>query len=112
MLSALAPARRRLVVGVAGLAVAAALAVGVVVVVGKSGGAPAAPPDRPGPVLLVPGYGGSTAVLDSLAARLRAAGRDARVVPLPGSGTGDLRVQATALDAAARQAAAGPRVSL
>ena len=53
--------------------------------------------DRPGPVLLVPGYGGSTAGLDQLAARLRAAGRDASLLRLGGDGTGDLREQADLL---------------
>lgn len=58
--------------------------------------------DSRGPVLLVPGYGGSTTGLDALAGRLRAAGRTAVVVPLPGDGTGDLRTQATLLGAAVR----------
>jgi triacylglycerol esterase/lipase EstA (alpha/beta hydrolase family) len=57
--------------------------------------------EKPGPVLLVPGYGGSTAALQGLADRLTAAGRDATVVALPGDGTGDLRASADALDAAA-----------
>ena len=55
----------------------------------------------------MPGYGGSTSALDVLAARLRSAGRDATVVRLPGDGTGELRDQATVLDAAARSAIAG-----
>ncbi len=56
------------------------------------------PPDRPGPVLLVPGYGGSTAGVSVLAERIRATGRDATVVELPSNGTGDLRLQADAVD--------------
>jgi triacylglycerol lipase len=51
----------------------------------------------PGPVVLVPGYGGSTGSLEQLALRLRAAGRQVSVLHLVGDGTGDLRVQATAL---------------
>lgn len=65
-----------------------------------------APQDAPGPVLLVPGYGGSTAALEQLAAELRQAGRLATVVPLPGDGTGDLRDSVAALDAAASAALA------
>ena len=60
----------------------------------------AAPQDEPGPVLLVPGYGGSTVGLEVLAQALRAQGREATVVPLPGDGTGDLRASADALEAA------------
>ena len=62
--------------------------------------------DRPGPVLMGPGYGGSTAALEVLAGKLRANGRSARVVVLPGDGTGDLREAARALDVAARAAVA------
>lgn len=54
-----------------------------------------------GPVLLVPGYGGTTADLQPLAARLQAAGRTVVVVDLPAGGTGDLRAAARALGAAA-----------
>src|SRR4051812_29051304 len=60
--------------------------------------------DQPGPVLLVPGYGGSTASLTVLAQALRAAGRQATVVQLPGDGTGDLHAQAERLKAAANTA--------
>jgi triacylglycerol esterase/lipase EstA (alpha/beta hydrolase family) len=56
--------------------------------------------DKPGPVLLVPGYGGGTGALDQLARRLTAAGRQATIVPLPGDGTGDLDAQAVTLGAA------------
>ena len=59
---------------------------------------------RPGTVVLVPGYGGSRTALNELAARLAAAGRSTEVLALPGDGTGDLLVQADALDAAVRGA--------
>lgn len=49
-------------------------------------------------MLLVPGYGGSTGSLGTLAARIRQTGRTATVVRLAGSGTGDLNVQARVLD--------------
>ncbi len=97
--------RRRLLAVVSAVAVLA-LCLGVVVaMVTRSGPAVTpVPQDRPGPVLLVPGYGGSTASLADLATRLVAAGHDAHVVVPPGEGTGDLREQARVLDAAARAA--------
>ncbi len=55
---------------------------------------------RLGPVLLVPGYGGDTSSLQPLAARLRAAGRTATVLQLPGAGTGSLIADAAVLNAA------------
>ena len=60
----------------------------------------------PGPVLLVPGYGGGTVSLEVLAATLRARGRVATVLTLAGDGTGDLRVQAQRLAEAANAAMA------
>ncbi|GAA2585284.1 lipase [Winogradskya consettensis] len=61
-------------------------------------------PDQaaPGTVLLVPGYGGSTSALSRLAVTLRAAGREAKVVTLPGDGTGDLLASADTLEVAVR----------
>lgn len=110
MLSALPPVRRRLVLGVLSVLVVGVLVAVVLVVVDRVGSSSAASApvrqDEPGPVLLVPGYGGSTSALDVLAARLRAAGRDATVVRLPGDGTGELRDQAAVLDRAARSAIA------
>ena len=107
MLAGLSPARRRVVLAllVVVIAVAAALTIALV------GRGPAqvdrpVPQTRPGPVLLVPGYGGGTGSLQSLADRLTAAGRDATVVPLPGDGTGDLRASAAALDTAVSDALA------
>lgn len=61
---------------------------------------PAADQAVAGPVLLVPGYGGSTGALEVLATALRQAGRTAQVVPLPGDGTGDLALSVAALEAA------------
>ena len=116
MLAGLSPARRRLVLGLLALVVVVAALVAAVVVPRLSGGDDDAGPvtldqDTPGPVLLVPGYGGSTSALQRLADRLTAAGRDATVVPVPGEGTGDLQESATALatavdDALARTGAA------
>jgi triacylglycerol esterase/lipase EstA (alpha/beta hydrolase family) len=63
--------------------------------------------DRPGPVLLVPGYGGQRSSLAPLAARIRAAGRPASVVSLPGNGTGDLNADAAALNGAVTRALEG-----
>ena len=86
--------RRRILLGALALAVAACR--------GRrgagSGGPPEPVPGRPGTVLLVPGYGGSTTSLDELAARIRSTGRTATVVPLAGDGTGDLTVQARVLN--------------
>jgi triacylglycerol lipase len=103
----LSPARRRVILGFLVLAVLAATAV-IATFATQSG--PAAAPvaqGRPGPVLLVPGYGGSTGSLQPLADVLTAAGRDATVVALPGDGTGDLNASADALgravDAARRR---------
>jgi pimeloyl-ACP methyl ester carboxylesterase len=57
-----------------------------------------------GPVLLVPGYGGSLASLQPLKAALEAEGRTVVVVPAPGDGTGDLDAQAGHLATAAQDA--------
>jgi len=65
-------------------------------------GAPAQ--NRLGPVLLVPGYGGESGSLDTLASRIRANGRPATVLQLPGSGTGSLVADAVALNSAVAQA--------
>lgn len=87
--------RRRVLLGGLALAVAAA---GVVIGLQVSRGQPEPVAGRPGAVLLVPGYGGSTTSLDELAARIRATGRTATVVQLAGNGTGDLTVQASVLN--------------
>jgi triacylglycerol lipase len=105
VLAGLSPARRRVVLALLALVLVAAAAVTATVVVPRLSGtdttavAPDAQ-DAPGPVLLVPGYGGSTASLQALADRLTAAGRDATVVQVPGGGTGDLTASADVLAAA------------
>jgi triacylglycerol lipase len=106
------PARRRAFVGgVALLAAAGVAAAAVAVGVHLAGDRPPAgppPPGRPGPVLLVPGYGGSTSALAVLARRIRAVtGRPATVVALPGNGTGSLSLDAGVLNAAVTRALRG-----
>jgi pimeloyl-ACP methyl ester carboxylesterase len=93
--------RRRVLLGAVALLVAAA---GIIAGVLVPRGEPEPVPGRPGAVLLVPGYGGSTASLDQLATRIRATGRTSTVVPLAGDGTGDLTVQARVLDGYVNQA--------
>jgi pimeloyl-ACP methyl ester carboxylesterase len=95
---------------------------GVVAVRALVGSAEAAQPaptatarQQPGPVLLLPGYGGSTASLERLAAKLRTAGgRDVRVVRAIGDGTGDLTQQARTLETTVRTllAAGAPSVDV
>jgi triacylglycerol esterase/lipase EstA (alpha/beta hydrolase family) len=102
--------------------VCAALLVAAVViglrVLGPAGPAvdPSARPaqDRPGTVLLVPGYGGNPESLATLAARIRATGREAQVITLIGDGTGDLAPQVRVLDQAvdAAIAAGAPSVDV
>ena len=105
----MSPARRRLLTGLLVLVVlviGAGLAARLVG--GRGGGtAVAVPQDRPGPVLLVPGYGGSTSAVEVLAGRLRAAGHTAVVVGLPGDGRDDLESYVPVLDAAVQRALDG-----
>jgi triacylglycerol lipase len=103
VLAGLSPARRRVVLVLLSVVTVAVVALAVVLLLpgGSGRGGEPVSQEKPGPVLLVPGYGGSTQSLQGLADRLTAAGRDATVVALPGNGTGDLRASADALDAAA-----------
>jgi pimeloyl-ACP methyl ester carboxylesterase len=95
-LAALSPRRRLLLIGV--VAAAAVLAAVVAAAVLPDGRRAVPAPDQPGPVLLVPGYGGGTGGVEALAQRIRATGREATVVVPPGDGTGDLNRQADHLD--------------
>ena len=107
MFGALSPARRRFMRSVLTVLVLAAIVITALVV--RAHRADEVRPvaqDRPGPVLLVPGYGDKLSSLATLAAALRHSGRDVTLVNLPGGGTGDLRGQAKALGSAATAAIA------
>jgi triacylglycerol lipase len=110
------PRRRVLVLVIAALVLVAAVVVGVRLIPGGASVDPGARPaqDRPGTVLLVPGYGGSREGLLQLAARIEATGRDAEVLTLVGDGTGDLAAQVEVLDrtADAALAAGAPSVDV
>ncbi len=104
MFDALSPQRRRLVLASGALLLAVIVTVVIVAVV-RSGapGTGAAPQSEPGPVLLVPGYGGNLDSLAPLADALRSSGRRATVVPPIGDGTGDLRAEADQLGVVVEQ---------
>lgn len=98
-LAALSPRRRAFAALVAVIAVALAAVGGVRLAWAGSGRTSAvSASSRPSYVLLVPGYGGSTTALSQLAGKIRATGRTAAVVALPGNGTGDLAAQASVLN--------------
>ncbi len=106
VLSALSP-RRRLLVLV--MLVVVAILGGTALIARLTSSAASMPRSRPsqavpGPVLLVPGYGGRAAAFDVMLARLTTAGRSASVVALPGGATGDLREQARAVNRAVNAA--------
>jgi triacylglycerol lipase len=105
--------RRVFTTAVAAVVLVVVGVVGVRVATGSSS-APAGLPSQAalGPVLLVPGYGGNTGSLTALAGRLRATGRVADVVSLPGDGTGDLLAQVDTLNTAVDNALAGGAASV
>jgi triacylglycerol lipase len=105
-LAGLSPRRRALAAAIALLAAAAIGGTAVAVTRSSSGQAGRPAPGRLGPVLLVPGYGAGTSALSVLAAAIRAAGRTATIVRLPGNGTGSLVTDAAALNAAVGRALA------
>jgi triacylglycerol esterase/lipase EstA (alpha/beta hydrolase family) len=67
-----------------------------------------------GPIILVPGYGGSDTMLETLANRLHSAGRTTILLALPDGATGDLNAQAGILAARVTEAltAGAPSVDL
>jgi len=82
--------------------VVAVLAVGSGLLVARLvGGASPVPQDRPGPVILVGGYGGSVSSLEPLERALRTAGRDVVVMDVVDGGTGDIATQARSLGSTA-----------
>ena len=95
MFDALSPQRRRLVLGAVVAAVLLIMAIALISVIRVIAGTtrPVSQAE-PGPVLLVPGYGGNVQSLEPLAAALRSDGRTAVIVDPVGDGTGDLRTQA------------------
>jgi triacylglycerol lipase len=113
---ALSPQRRRLVLGAASIALLLIMAAAVITVIRVTAGSahPVSQTD-PGPVLLVPGYGGNVQSLQPLVNELRATGRTAVVVEPVGDGTGDLRTQAEHLGEVAsrvREEAGAPSVDI
>ena len=105
----MSPRRRLLVAGLAVVAVLAAVAALAAGLARPAGPGPLAPGETP--VLVVPGYNGTAASVGTLAARLRAAGRQVVVVDLPDRGTGDLPASARTLGAAVERTGAA-RVDL
>ncbi len=104
MFDSLSPQRRRVLLATGCVALLLVLTLVVVSVVRRPEAVDPVPQDRLGPVLLVPGYGGTGESLTPLVQALRTAGRDAVVVSAVGDGTGDLRAQAQHLGKMAREA--------
>jgi pimeloyl-ACP methyl ester carboxylesterase len=77
--------------------VVVAVAAGATLLVLRTVGGDSADQSRPGPVLVVPGYGGAVSDLDPVVAQLRADGRVVVALEPTRGGTGDLRVQAQRL---------------
>jgi triacylglycerol lipase len=95
MLESLSPQRRRLVFGAAGIVLLLIMTTAVIAVVRIAAeSSHPVPQTDPGPVLLVPGYGGNVQSLQPLATALRSVGRTAVIVEPVGDPTGDLRMQA------------------
>ncbi|MEU0535531.1 lipase family alpha/beta hydrolase [Amycolatopsis tolypomycina] len=99
--------RRRLMLSSVAVGVVAVVVIALIAGSGAKAAPQAGTPDqdKPGPVLLVPGYGGGRGALETLAERIRqATGRPAEVLTLAGDGTGDLVEQAAVLAEAVEKA--------
>jgi pimeloyl-ACP methyl ester carboxylesterase len=104
VLDSLSPQRRRLVFGAGALVLLLITAIAVINILRvTTQSTESVFQDDPGPVLLVPGYGGNIGSLQPLAAALRSAGRTAVIVEPIGDGTDDLREQAEHLATVADQ---------
>src|SRR5918993_1620602 len=101
VLDALSPQRRRAVLAVAALVLLLIIATVATALVRSRSTSAGPPQSQPGPVLVVPGYGGTASSVQPLVAALRSAGRIAVPVEPIGDGTGDLRAQARHLAVAA-----------
>ena len=102
-LSTLAPARRRLVLVLAALLALVLVAGVVVLLTSRDGSGGDVDQAEPGPVIVLPGYGGGTEPLDPLVSALRSEGRDVVVFKPTENEQGDLRVQARLLGRLASQ---------
>jgi triacylglycerol lipase len=94
VLDALSPQRRRLVVVAVSVGVLLIMISVMAVIRARSSAGEAVSQSDPGPVLVVPGYGGNVSSLEPLVTALRSTGRTAVIVAPPGGGTGDLQAQA------------------
>lgn len=103
MLDALEPSRRRFVLGVGALLGTALVVVLVLALVHRAPGLRPVAQDAQPPIVLVPGYGGSTADLAVLTRALQRAGRTTRIVSLGPQSTGDLHAQASLVDDAVQE---------
>ncbi|MCW2798860.1 MAG: estB [Aeromicrobium sp.] len=98
MLDSLPPQHRRLVlVLTSALLLAAIVAAALVVVRSHDNRVGPVAQDKPGPVVLIPGYGGNTALLAPMVEALRAQHRLVTVFTPTQGESGDLRVQARLL---------------
>ncbi len=98
MLSGLSPPRRRLVLALVAVLAVVALAIGGIGLVRATSTPNPLAQGEAGPVIVLAGYGGNTAVLEPIVDLLQGQGRDVEVFPPVGDNRGDLDEQAQELD--------------